>query len=282
MQRHRRLVERVRDRLVGLGVVFRRQFRLRALPQRAGRIDLARLALFRLKQDRELDVVGIGADDALDLVGLEIFLRVGFQVQHDLGAARHAPGVFLAGRGDFKSGAAGRRPAPDLVGAGAAAEHLDALGHHEGGIEADAELADQAGAVLGLGQPRQEGFGAGAGDGAEIVDQLLAVHADAGIDHAQRIGRLVGHDADFGRLAVRDQLGVCDRLIAQLVAGVRGVRDQFAQENIGFRIDRMHHQVQQFGDLGLERLGDGGGVGGGGHTRSRSMLACGKGRKNPI
>jgi hypothetical protein len=45
------------------------------------------------------------------------------------------------------------------------------------------------------------------------------------------------------------------RAIAELVAGVGGVRDQLAQEDIGLRIDRMHHQVQQFGDLGLKGLG---------------------------
>ena len=39
---------------------------------------------------------------------------------------------------------------------GAAAGDDDAIGDHEGGIEADAELADQAGAVLGLGQAATE------------------------------------------------------------------------------------------------------------------------------
>ena len=106
--------------------------------------------------------------------------------------------IVLAGRRDLESGAARGRPGPDLVGAGTAAGHDDALGHHEGGIEADAELADQAGAVLGLGQTRQEGLGAGAGDGAEIVDQLLPVHADAGIGDAQRVGFLVGMMRIFG------------------------------------------------------------------------------------
>ena len=73
------------------------------------------------------------------------------------------------------------------IGAGAAADHDDALGDHEGRIEADAELADQTDAVLGLRQTRHERFGAGARDGAEIVDQLLPVHADAAVDHRQRI-----------------------------------------------------------------------------------------------
>jgi len=78
MQRHRRLVEGACDRLIGLRVVFRLQFRLWPLPQRARRIDLPRLALFRLEFNRKLDVVGIGADDAFDLVSLEVFFRLGF------------------------------------------------------------------------------------------------------------------------------------------------------------------------------------------------------------
>ena len=114
MQRHRRLVERAGDLLIGLLVVLRRELRFRPLPQRAGRIDLARLALLRHQLDRKLDVVGIGADDALDLVGLEIFLRVLFQMQDDLGAARDAGGILLAGRRDFKPAAARRRPDQDL------------------------------------------------------------------------------------------------------------------------------------------------------------------------
>ena len=74
----------------------------------------------------------------------------------------------------------------------------DAIGDHEGRVEADAELADQAGAVLGLGQPGEKGFGAGTRDGAEIVDQLLPVHADAVVDHRKRAGLLVGLIRIFG------------------------------------------------------------------------------------
>ena len=55
-------------------------------------------------------------------------------------------------------------------------------------------------------------------------------------------------------VAVAEQVGLGDRLIAQLVAGIRGVGDQLAQEDVGLGIDRVHHQVQQLGNLGLERL----------------------------
>ena len=49
-----------------------------------------------------------------------------------------------------------------------------------------------------------------------------------------------------------------DRLVAQPVAGIRGVGNQLAQEDVGLGIDRVHHQPQQLGDFGLERMGFGG------------------------
>jgi hypothetical protein len=69
MQRHGRLIERTRKRLVGLRIILWLEFGLRSLPQRARRIDLPWLALFGCEFDRELDVIGIGANDALDLEG---------------------------------------------------------------------------------------------------------------------------------------------------------------------------------------------------------------------
>jgi hypothetical protein len=50
------------------------------------------------------------------------------------------------------------------VGAGAAREHLDAFGHHEGRVEADAEAADQRRVlvVFGCFKPIDERLGAGA------------------------------------------------------------------------------------------------------------------------
>ena len=128
-------------------------------------------------------------------------------MQDDLGAARDARSVLLASGRDFKPAAARGRPDQNLIRTGAAAGDHDAIGNHERRIEADAELADQIGAVLGLGEAGEKGFRAGARDGAEIVDQLLPVHADAAVDHGKRIGRLVRRDADFGRRAVGDQLG---------------------------------------------------------------------------
>ena len=139
--------------------------------------------------DREQDVVGVGAHDALDLVRLEVLLRVRLDVQDDLGAARHALGRSSVAGATSKPAPPEERHTHASLAAGLPARHLDAVGHHERRVEADAELADQAGAVLGLGEPAQEGARAGAGDGAEVVDQLLAVHADAGVGDRERAGR---------------------------------------------------------------------------------------------
>ena len=88
------------------------------------------------------------------------------QMQRDAGAApldrRLGDGELALAVGD---------PAPALALAGLAAQHLDPVGDHEGGVEADAELADQRHVLRGVaGHLLHEGGGAGARDGAEILD----------------------------------------------------------------------------------------------------------------
>jgi hypothetical protein len=97
------------------------------------------------------------------------------------------------------------------------------------------------------------------------ISSCRSIHADAAVGHDKRVVLVVGHDPDIRRLAVDDQVGPGDRLIAQLVAGVGSVGDQFAQEDVGLRIDRMHHQMQEFGNLGLKGLGFDGRIGSSGH-----------------
>ena len=211
--------------------------------------------------DGEENVVGVGAHDALDRVRLEILFLVGLQVQHDLGAAAHAGRLLLGGRDHLEAGAARRAPQPRFARPRPAARDLDPVRDHEGGIEADAELADEPRSVLGLGEPAHEGARAGAGDGAEVVDQLLAVHADAGVGDRQRAGGGVRRQADEERSGVSEQRWRRDRLVAQLVAGVRGIGDQLAQEDVALGVNGVHHQPQQLGNLGLERVRLGGALG---------------------
>ena len=114
------------------------------------------------------------------------------------------------------------RPAKGVRLAGAARFDHDLVGHHEGRIEADAELADQRLRLLARVFRRQlveEGLGAGAGDGAEARGQVLARHADAVVGDGERLLVGIERDGDDEGPAL-DQFGPGDRVVAQLLAGV--------------------------------------------------------------
>ena len=169
-------------------------------------------------------------------------------MQHDVGAGL-GPRRRLQGVAALAFG----RPGPGLVRTRAARRDGDPVGDHEGGVEADAELADEARLVLRLGiaEGLAEGPGAGAGDGAEVLRQLGLGHADAGIRQGQGARRLVGADADLG---VGRQGGglVGQGLEATAVHGVGRIGHQFPQKDLAVGIEGVDHEVQQAPDLGTE------------------------------
>ena len=71
---------------------------------------------------------------------------------------------------------------------GAARIDVDPVGDDERGIEADAELADQLRVLLLVaGHAREEFGGARLGNRAEMLDRLLAAHADAVVGNGDRV-----------------------------------------------------------------------------------------------
>ena len=169
--------------------------------------------------------------------------------------------VFERQRRDGEGALAVRRPAPGLVRPGAARVDGDFVRDHERRIEADAELPDEGGGFLARVFGRelvQEGLGAGAGDGAKPARQVVAGHADAIVREGQGLGVRIDRDFDRERRAVLDQFRLGDRFVAQLLAGVGGVGDELADENLPVGIDRMDHEMQQARNVGLEALGAGG------------------------
>jgi hypothetical protein len=199
-------------------------------------------------------VVGVLADDGLQLPGLEELGLLVAQVQDHVGAALGAGDrlqLVLAGAlaAPAHALALGRQ-------AGAARFHRDAVGDDEARVEAHAELADQVGVLLLVALeramnsrvpllamvPRCE-----AASSALMpmpLSRIVMVLAAASNSHA---------DLEVGRVLV--QRGVVQRLEAQLVAGVRGVRDQLAQEDLLVRVQRVGDEVQDLLDLGLEGMG---------------------------
>ena len=167
-------------------------------------------------------------DDGFEADGFEEFLGIGLDVQDDGGA-----GFFALSRFQRVDAAAGGFPFPGFGGPDLAGNHLNLVGDHEGGVEADAELADQAGAFLGfglLGQAGGEGRGAGAGDRAEVLRQLLLAHPRAGIGDGDGVGQFVLGDFD-GRIFRQSETFIGKREKAALVNRIRRVGDQLAQEN---------------------------------------------------
>ena len=169
-------------------------------------------------------MVRIGLDDLTQPCRVEILILALAQMHDDLGAASG-----IGKRLDRELALAVGHPAPALAFAGFAAQDLDLLGDHERRIEADAKLPDQTHVPARVArQLAHKSGGAGAGDRAEVVDQLLPVHADAVIADRKGAGGFIGgqRDAVFGIAFGRSRLG--QRCVTQPVASIRCVRDQLA------------------------------------------------------
>ena len=80
----------------------------------------------------------------------------------------------------------------------------------------------------------------------------MVAHADAIILDGE--GAFVGidgeRDARLGVIAEESRVG--NGVVTQLLVGVGRVRDQLAQKHRFIRIDRVHHQVEELGDIGLK------------------------------
>ena len=179
------------------------------------------------------------------------------QMEGDRGAAR-----LSGGRLEGVLAFARALPAHRLVRRepGAAARERDPVGHDEGRVEADAELADELRVLrLVAGELRHELARPGLGDGPDVVDDLLPGHADAVVRDGD--GARVGVHVDLNRQVriLFQQGGLGQRLEAQLVAGVRRVRDELAEEDLLVRVERMDHQIEELAGLGLEFVGGSGG-----------------------
>ena len=169
-----------------------------------------------------------------------LVLGVVLQVHNDLGA-----GALLV---TFRNGVAVRPGGLPLV-SGVAAELPGADRHliadHEGRIKAHAELADDVGILGVVAHFLLEAIGAGGGDDAQIVLQILLIHTDAVIRHGDGAGILVGAQLDLEIFPGHLHAVVRQRLIAQLVAGVAGVGNDLPEEDLLMGVDGVNHQIQQ-------------------------------------
>ena len=245
----------MRDVLVELDVLVGLDLGPGARPQRLGPVDrlgfgvLARLA----HPHGEGDVVGVLADERAEPDGVEKLGFFGFEREGHHGAPfgllhglhRVAPVAAAAPQHGFT----GRQPR-------APAQHLDALGHDEGGVEADAELPDEMRVLLGFpAQGLQESGRSRVRDRAQLLDDLLAAHPDAGVADGQDALVRIHRHGDL-QLGLRlQQLGRLERLESQLVIGIGGVGDELPKEDLLVAVKRVDHEVEQLLHLSLEAEG---------------------------
>jgi len=234
--------------LVEVLVFLFRDVRFPACPQGGGPVQAIVGTILASHDDRYGNMIGMGAHDVFQARPVEKFLRILGDAQHDPRAALQTVGL-----ADFEAALAVAGPTPALYVAGLAREDVDLVGDHERGIKADAELADQRQVFLGVALHLfQERACARFGDRAQILDQVRSVHADAVVGNRQRAGVLVDRKADLEGGVIGQQVGRRQRGVAQPIARVRRVRDQFAQKDVLLAVERAGDDIQQSADFSLK------------------------------
>ena len=84
---------------------------------------------------------------------------------------------------------------------------------------------------------------------------FFLAHANAVVGNGQRLGVFVKAHAYFELSIAFKQGIVVQALIAQFVAGVRGVGHQLTQKDFFVGVKRVRDKVQQLRDFGLEGMG---------------------------
>ena len=214
---------------------------------------LHRTGLGDLHADGVADIVGVLAHQGADLVLIQIFgvlvlLGVGLQSHDDVGA-----GGILLGFLDGIAVSAVGNPLPGGILAVFLGDYGDGRGHHEGGVEAHAELTDDVN-VLFLLHGLLEAQGAGLGNGAQVLFHLFPGHTDAVIGDGQGPVLRVPGDGNGELIPVDAHLVIGEGGVGQLVDGIGGIGDDFPEEDLPVGIDGVDHQVQQTLGLGFELL----------------------------
>ena len=182
---------------------------------------------------------------------LEELLRVVLQVQDDVGAAGR-----LLDRLDGELALAVGLP-PHAVGrrAGRARDDRDLVGDHERGVEADAELADQVGPRACTSCCCSASRNARVPDWAMVPRFSTIVSRDMPMPLSETVSvpaALSGDELDLPVLVAFELVLVGERVELDLVDGVGGVADQFAEEDLAVGVERVGDEVEELLQFGLE------------------------------
>ena len=173
-------------------------------------------------------------DDLFQPPAIGKFIRIVFQFDGDF----RAPARLVRWSELIRAFPCGT-PAPGLVfGPVGAGSDSNLIGHHKDRIEAHAKLADHLIHTLALLLCALQKAGrAGMGNRAQILDQLLPVHTNAGVADRQRLVFPVRpqDDSQFSVSIRHVRVGQHFKLNA--VECVRAIGNQFPQENLPLGVE---------------------------------------------
>ena len=110
----------------------------------------------------------------------------------------------------------------------------DLLGDHKGGIEAQAEMADDAANLVLV--FFEEFARAGEGNLVDVAIEFVFGHTDTVVNHLEGFGGLVQFNAHFQVVERKFEVArICQGL--HLLLRIHGVGDQLAQENLVIRVE---------------------------------------------
>ena len=168
--------------------------------------------------------VAVGGDQRADAGGFDVFELLLHEVQDHIGA-----GLAALRRLEVEPRRAIAAPAHRFAAlAGAQAHQLHLLGHHEAGVEAQAEVADDR-VTLAL-VLLQEVFGARERHLVDVALHLIGAHADAVIRDGEGVGLAVDADRDPAFAALAAVAGHGRH--APLADGIDAVAHQLPQEHL--------------------------------------------------
>ena len=152
------------------------------------------------------------------------------------------PGVLTVALGDVVAFRAAALPPAAFSGGEGLGVDGDFVRHHKGGVEPNAELADDVHVLLAA-VLLFEVQGAALGDGAQVVFQLFRRHADAVVFNGNGSGVFVVGQMDEQLFRLAGVVGELDEM--PLVQSIAGVGNQLPQENLLVGIDGIDHHIQQ-------------------------------------
>ena len=125
------------------------------------------------------------------------------------------------------------------------------IADHESGVEAYTELTNDVDVFLGF-VILFESQRTTAGDGAQVVFQILLGHADTIIRNGEGAGFLVHRQPDLKILPVHADTLIGQRTVIELINGITGIGNQLTEKNLPMGIDGIDHQVKQTFGFRLE------------------------------